>query len=82
MIVRWQAASDAVTRQVTGYRVAALQLGARQQVRRTYRTASVPAAARSVEVLLPRGRYRVTVEAVNRVGWSAPSARSAVVVAR
>jgi hypothetical protein len=66
---------------VTSYRVVALRVGRTGAVvRRTGFTAA--ATARSKVVRLPKGRYRFTVAAVNRVGTGRPSARSGLVIAR
>ncbi len=78
--VRWAAATSGGS-PVTSYRVVALRIGRTGAVvRRTGFTAAARARARVVR--LPKGRYRFTVAAVNRVGTGRPSARSGLVTAR
>jgi hypothetical protein len=77
---RWSAAPSGGS-PVTAYKVVALRMSATGHVvRRTGFTAA--AAARAKVVRLPKGRYRFTVAAVNRVGTGRASARSGLVAAR
>jgi hypothetical protein len=77
---RWSAARSGGA-PVTAYKVVALRIGRTGAVvRRTGFTAA--ATARSKVVRLPRGRYRFTVAAANRVGTGRASARSGLVTAR
>jgi hypothetical protein len=67
---------------ITGYVVRALRIvgGVVQQ---TITSATQPATARSLTMTaLPAGNYRFTVQAINRVGAGAQSARSNLVQAR
>ena len=76
---RWSPAANGGS-PVTAYRVVALRVGRTGTVvRRTGFTAA--ATARSKVVRLPRGRYRFTVAATNRVGTGRASARSRPVTA-
>ena len=76
---RWSTAPSGSP--VTAYKVVALRMSTTGRVvRRTGFTAA--AAARAKVVRLPKGRYRFTVAAVNRVGTGRASARSGLVAAR
>ena len=77
---RWSTAPSGGS-PVTAYKVVALRMSTTGRVvRRTGFTAA--AAARAKVVRLPKGRYRFTVAAVNRVGTGRASARSGLVAAR
>ena len=66
---------------MTASKVVALRMSTTGRVvRRTGFTAA--ASARKKVVGLPRGRYRFTVAAVNRIGTGRASARSGLVAAR
>ena len=61
----------------------ALRIAANGTVLATTVSAVQPAAARTLVMTLPvTGNYRFTVQAINAVGSSAPSARSNLVAAR
>ena len=77
---RWTAAPNGGS-PVTAYKVVALRMSTTGRVvRRTGFTAA--ASARTKVVRLPKGRYRFTVAAVNRIGTGRASARSGLVAAR
>ena len=79
----WQAPTSTGGSAITGYRVTALRMAANgTTVVGTPTVATVGANARSRSFTLPAGRYRFEVEAINAVGNSAPSARSALVSPR
>lgn len=67
---------------ITGYVVRALRMSAAGAVLATVTSATQPAGARSLSMTLPAGNYRFTVQAINRVGAGAQSARSNLVAAR
>ena len=79
----WQAPTSTGGSAITGYRVSALRMAANgTTVVGTPTVATVGANARSRSFTLPAGRYRFEVVAINALGNSAPSARSALVSPR
>jgi hypothetical protein len=79
---RWTAPASTGGSPITGYRVQAIRIAANGTDGATTQSAIQPATARSLVFTLPAGNYRFTVTAINAVGTSVPSARSAQVTAR
>lgn len=77
----WTAPGDNGGAPVNQYHVRAQKLNSAGRVVST-RTATVSGSARSLTMSLSRGRYRLAVQAHNRVGWGAWSARTSAVTAR
>lgn len=82
LTVRWSAPRTTGGSALTGYVVSAHRLDRRNATVRTHVARGLPANATTVRLLVPGGRYRVTVQAVNAVGTSPASAPSRVVTAR
>jgi Fibronectin type III domain len=82
-IARWTPAANTGGAPITGFRVTALRLNAAGTVLATTNSAVLAATARTLTMTLPVvGNYRFTVQSINRVGTSAPSARSNLVAGR
>jgi hypothetical protein len=67
---------------VTGYKVRALRMSATGTVLATTTSAVQPGSARQLTMTLPAGNYRFTVQALNKAGAGAKSARSNLVAAQ
>ena len=74
-VARWAAPTRTGGAAITKYRVRALRLNASNRVVRTYTSAYLGSSRRSLNMPLPRARYRFSVMTWNRVGASAWSAQ-------
>ncbi|GAB3992103.1 fibronectin type III domain-containing protein [Nocardioides marmoraquaticus] len=80
--LRWSPPTALGGSPLTGYRITASRLDSRNRVVRRYTTPLVSPSRTAVEVRLPKGRYRLVVQAVNPAGTSPASAPSRIVTAR
>jgi hypothetical protein len=78
----WSAPTTNGGSAVTGYRVRALRISSTGAVVSTIVSSVRPATSRSLTMTLPSGKYRFTVQAINKIGNSPQSARSNLVTAR